>query len=88
MEEALVDNSHADQNDLPICAFYGTDRTVAGVPQSVLSPRNSRNRLPRFAALEGALSARTDFEGLFTWFYFKEDRSYGNRRNDATSIFT
>ena len=73
VEEALVDISHADQNDLPIFAFYGTDRTVAGVPQSVLSPSNSQHRVPRLAALEGALSARTDFEGLFTWFYSKED---------------
>ena len=61
------------QNEMPIVAFYNTDRTVSGVPQSVLSPNSSQRENHRLAALDGALSARTDFEALFAWFYHKED---------------
>ena len=75
LEEALVEDSHADNKDMPIGALYGTDRTVSDVPESVVSPRQFQlpRRVPRLDALKGALSARTDFEDLFTWFYFKED---------------
>ena len=73
LEEALVEDSHADNNDMPICVLYGTDRTVSDVPESVVSPRHLPRRVSRLDALNGALSARTDFEDLFAWFYFKED---------------
>ena len=73
LEEALVEDSHADNNDMPICVLYGTDRTVSDVPESVVSPRHLPRWIPRLDALKGALSARTDFEDLFAWFYFKED---------------
>ena len=73
LEEALVEDSHADNNDMPICVLYGTDRTVSDVPESVVSPRHLPRRVSRLDALKGALSARTDFEDLFAWFYFKED---------------
>ena len=43
------------------------------MPESVVSPRQLPRRVPRLDALKGALSARTDFEDLFAWFYFKED---------------
>ena len=55
--------------DLPIAAFYGTDRSVSGLSKL---PEDPRVKFPRLAALEGALDARTDFGGLFIWFYFKE----------------
>ena len=73
LEEALVEDSHVDNNDMPICVLYGTDRTVSDVPESVVSPRHLPRRVSRLDALKGALSARTDFEDLFAWFYFKED---------------
>ena len=75
LEKALVENSHAEKKNIPICVLYGTDRTVSDVPESVVSPRQFQlpRRVPRLDALKGALSARTDFEDLFTWFYFKED---------------
>ena len=73
LEEALVENSHAENKDIPIGALYGTDRMVSDVPESVVSPRQLPRRVPRLDALKGALSARTDFEDLFTWFYSKED---------------
>ena len=56
---------------MPIVAFYGTERRVSGVPEWVISQPDSRFRPSRLDALEGALSARTDFEGFLAWFYFK-----------------
>ena len=75
LDKALVENSRAESKDMPIGALYGTDRTVSDVPESVVSPRQFQlpRRVPRLDALKGALSARTDFEDLFAWFYFKED---------------
>ena len=73
LDKALVENSRAESKDMPIGALYGTDRAVSGVPESVVSPRHLPRRVSRLDALKGALSARTDFEDLFAWFYFKED---------------
>lgn len=73
LDKALVENSRAGSKDMPIGALYGTDRMVSDVPESVVSPRQLPRRIPRLDALKGALSARTDFEDLFAWFYFKED---------------
>ncbi len=61
----------AREDNMPIVAFYGTERTVSGVPEWVISQPGSRFRPSRLDALEGALSARTDFEGFLAWFYFK-----------------
>ena len=72
MEKALVGNSQENRK-IPIGALYGNDRTVSDVPESVVSPRQLPRRVPRLDALKGAFSARTDFEDLFAWFYFKED---------------
>ena len=69
-----------DEN-LPILAFYGTDRAVADQPQRRGPPR----AFSRLEALDGALSARTNFQGLFSWFYGKEheESSEQKRRRDA-----
>ena len=77
LENALVENSSAESKDMPIGVLYGTDRTVSGVPESVLSSRYFPSRVPRLDALKrdalkGAFSANTDFEDLFAWFDFKE----------------
>ena len=58
--------------DLPIVAFYSTDRNLSGMRKTPKDP-NTVSISPRFAALEGALSAYTDFKGLLGWFYIKED---------------
>ena len=76
LEEALA----TKEEDMPIVAFYGTDRMLSDMPDWVLSQRGSQYRPTRRAALEGALSARTDFEGLLTWFYFKENEELRERR--------
>ena len=66
--EADLDEASTPR-DLPIFAYYDTDRAVFDVPQ-----RRGRGRktFPRYAALNGALSARTSFREFFNWFYEKE----------------
>ena len=71
---------NAREDDMPLVVFYGTDRMLSDIPDWVLSQRGSRFRSSRIDALEGALSARTDFEGLLTWFYFKENEELRERR--------
>ena len=78
LDEALATRER--EKDIPIVAFYGTDRMLSDIPDWVLSQRGSRFRPSRLDALEGALSARTDFESLLTWFYFKENEELRERR--------
>ena len=68
--------------DLPIVAYYDTDRAVFEVPQ-----RRSRRRksFPRYAALDGALTARSNFREFFNWFYDKEFEELRLRRDDWQS---
>ena len=73
---------HADREetgpvDLPIVAFYDTDRAVFDQPQR---RRGFKTEFPRYAALEGALSARTDFRDFFKWFYAKENEELREQR--------
>ena len=64
---------HPPEN-LPIIAYYNTDRAVFEVPQR----RSRRGQVfPRYAALDGALAARTNFRTFFNWFY---DRDYEELR--------
>ncbi len=77
---ALDESLATKEEDMPIVAFYGTDRMLSDMPDWVLSQRGSQYKPSRRAALEGALSARTDFEGLLTWFYFKENEELRERR--------
>ena len=55
--------------ELPILAFYDTDRAVLDPPQR---RRGFKREFPRYGALQGALSARTDFRDFFKWFDAKE----------------
>ena len=70
--DAIVsaDREEAAPVDLPIVAFYDTDRAVFDQPQR---RRGFKTEFPRYAALQGALSARTDFRDFFKWFYAKEN---------------
>ena len=68
----LAEALRTNQKEMPIVAFYDTDRTASGMPEVSNDPKDIR-KFSRLAALEGALSARTDFEALFAWFYAKED---------------
>ena len=63
--------------DLPILAFYDTERAVPNLTK----PRSLRKDTPsRYAALAGALSARTSFRELFEWFYSKENEELREQR--------
>ena len=62
--------------DLPIVAFYGADRAAFDRPRR---RRGVGTGFPRYAALEGALSARTDFRDFFAWLYAGENGELGER---------
>ena len=67
--------------DLPIMVFYDTERVV---PHLAKQSGRSKSVTSRYAALAGALSARTSFRELFEWFYMKENeelREQRERRN-------
>ena len=70
--EAIVDadREEAPPLDLPVVAFYDTDRAVFDKPRR---RKRLKTEFLRYAALEGALSARTDFKDFFNWFYAKEN---------------
>lgn len=63
--------------DLPIMAFYDTERVVRGLAKG---RGRAKSAISRFAALEGALSARTSFRELFEWFYMKENEELRKQR--------
>ena len=63
--------------DLPIMAFYDTERVVRGLAKRRGRPKSA---ISRYAALEGALSARTSFRELFEWFYIKENEELREQR--------
>ena len=91
---AIVD---ADQEkreplDLPIVAFYDTDRAVFDAPQR---RRGFTPDFSRYQALEGALSARTNFREFFKWFYAmeneelraqKQQRDFGYRLKELEAV--
>ncbi len=56
--------------ELPIVAYYDTDRVVLDIPQR---RRGFQQEFHRFDALDGALSAQTDFRQFFQWFYAREN---------------
>ena len=74
-------DGEGSQVDLPIVAFYDTERAVAA---SLLKQTGFGKDFHRFAALEGALAARANFRDLAKWFYSWENeelREQRERRN-------
>ena len=71
--EAVVaaDRSGGEPLDLPIAAFYDTERAVAELPRD-LPP--TAKEFPRYAALEGALAPKANFREFFKWFYMMENQ--------------
>ena len=65
-----ADQEECEPLDLPIVTFYDTDRAVFDVPQR---RRGFPPDFPRYRALEGALSIRTNFREFFQWFYAMEN---------------
>ena len=94
--------------DLPVVAYYAADRDVLDVPESWrgggdVPPHTApadrgaaeRWRLLRYAALEGALSARAKYGQLLQWFRVEEDeelreqrerRDFDHRRKDLSAV--
>ena len=75
LKRAMDDIVSADQEGgellpLPIVAFYDAKRAVFDAPQR---RRGFKTEFVRYAALQGALSARTNFKEFFEWFYAKEN---------------
>ena len=77
--DAIVsaDRDKQEPLDLPIVAFYDTDRAVFDQPRR---RRGFKTEFPRYAALQGALSAQTDFKDFFKWFYAKENEELRQQR--------
>ena len=83
LPEAINDIINAEEEglaiDLPIVAFYDTDRAVFDAPQR---RRGFPKEFSRYAALEGALSVRPNFRDFFKWFYAKENDELRAQRLD------
>ena len=77
--EAIVatDREETALLDLPIVAFYDTDRAVFDVPHP---RRNLKTEFPRYAALEGALTPRSNFREFFRWFYATENEELREKK--------
>ena len=100
LEEKLDEIIRADREgrhaELPVMAFYDTDRAVVDRPGPLLAvARNTARFGDRYAALQGALSAQTNFRGLFEWLSareyqeLKEQRTRGDfdyRRKDLSAV--
>ena len=65
-----ADREETEPLDLPIVAFYDTDRAVFDAPHR---RRDFKTEFPRYAALEGALAPRANFKEFFKWFYAMEN---------------
>ena len=63
--------------DLPILAFYDTERAIPNLTKQRGLPKGTPSR---YAALAGSLSARTGFRELFEWFYSKENEELREQR--------
>ena len=78
MEKIVAaDREEAASLDLPIVAFYDTDRAVFDAPHR---RRNFKTEFPRYAALEGALSPRPNFREFFKWFYALENEELREKK--------
>ena len=68
--------------DLPIVAFYDTDRAVGTIRKPARPGRNDNRggRYIRYPALDGALAPHTDFQALFEWFYDRENEEIRQQR--------
>ena len=91
-DEIFSDHNGERPTDLPIFAFYDTDRVI--FDRTERWP-DIKKELARYNAFEGALSSRTNFQGLFEWFYRKENeelreqrarRDFGYRLADLSSV--
>ena len=77
MDEIVSDHEDGRPVEFPIVAFYDTDRVIFDQTERW---SDFRKELDRYDAFKGALSSRTNFQGLFEWFYFKENEELREQR--------
>ena len=84
----IVDIMESDKDgldpmrDLPIVAFYDTDRAVVKLDKPD-TPGQFAELAPcyaRYGALVGALAPKTDFQSFFAWFYERENEELREQR--------
>ncbi len=73
LDEIVRADRKGHHTELPVVAFYDTDRAVVDRPGPLLAVATNASRYSeRYSALRGALSARTNFRGLFQWLSVRE----------------
>ena len=77
MDEIVSDHEDGRPVEFPIVAFYDTDRVIFDQTERW---SDFKKELDRYDAFKGALSSRTNFQGLFEWFYFKENDELREQR--------
>ena len=84
--QAIVDADRdgKDPEYLPIVVFYDTDRSVFDAPQR---RRGFKTEFPRYAALDGALSPKTNFRDFFKWFYALENEELRKQKERRSFDF-
>ncbi len=80
LENIINDVQDGKPTDLPVIAYYGTDRAVL----SASLQRDFKKNFNRFKALENALVATQRFQTMIEWFAFQEDieRREQSKRHD------
>ena len=71
-----ADREGTDPLNLPIVAFYGTDRAASDVKYE----KSPKPEFPRYAALQGALAPRANFSEFFKWFYALENEELREKK--------
>ena len=91
-DEIFSDCNEGRPVEFPIVAFYDTDRVIFDLTERW---SDFKKEFTRYDAFDGALSSRTNFQGIFEWFYFKENeelreqrerRDFGFRLRDLSSV--
>ena len=82
MEEIVRADQAGAVQDLPIVAYYDTDRVAFDEPKHV---RGFPSGTTRYRALKDALSARTDFRAFFKWFAMAEYSEFRKGRDRSDS---
>jgi len=95
-DEIVRADREGQEADLPVVAFYDTDRAVVDRLGPFLAVSSHALRFSdRYSALHGALAARTNFRGLFQWLSareyeeLKEQKKRGDfdyRRKDLSAV--
>ena len=91
-DEIFSDCAEGRTVEFPIVAFYDTERVIFDRTKRW---SDFKKEFTRYDAFEGALSSHTNFQGLFEWFYFKENeelreqkarRDFGYRLRDLSNV--